>query len=128
MPPIGITLMYIETSSNYYGHEKVFVSWERSENIQITNIRFSYNSFSFLTNDSLKSMGRFRIQLLPKDNTWTTRYNIPKNDRYSDNSTDWTLVTLNFSEENYGIKLLYDEIETHSDMSLSNITISLSVY
>ena len=47
-------------------------------------------------------MGRSGIQLL-LDNTWSTRYNIPKNDRYSDTSTDWTLVNLNFSEEIYGI-------------------------
>ena len=51
-------------------------------------------------------MGRFRIQLLLEDNTWSTRYNIPKNDRYSDSSTDRTLVSLNFTQENYGIKLI----------------------
>ena len=33
-------------------------------------------------------MGRFGIHLLLEDNTWSTRYNIPKNDRYSDTSTD----------------------------------------
>ena len=33
-------------------------------------------------------MGRLRIQLLLEDNTWSTRYNIPENDRYNDNSTD----------------------------------------
>ena len=40
-------------------------------------------------------MSRFRSQFLLEDNTWSTRYNIPKNDRYSDTSTDWTLVSLN---------------------------------
>ena len=32
-------------------------------------------------------MGRFGIgiQLLLKDDTWSTRYNIPKNDRHGDN-------------------------------------------
>ena len=74
-------------------------------------------------------MGRFRIQLLLADNTWSTSYNIPENDRYSDNSTDWTLVSLNFSVENYGIKLIYDEIDTaHADMCFSNITITHSIY
>ena len=69
LPPIGNAFMYIETSSNNHGHERVFVSWERTDNIQITNITFYYNRFSTLTNDSLKSMGRFRIQLLLEDNT-----------------------------------------------------------
>ena len=68
-------------------------------------------------------MGRFRIQLLLEDNTWSTRYNIPKNDRYSDSSTDWTKLSLNFTVESYGVKLVYDEIDTaHADMCFSNIT------
>ena len=79
------------------------------------------------TNDSEKSMGRFRIELLG-DNTWSTRYNIPKNDRYSDTSTDWTLVNLNFTEENYGVKLIYNQIDTpHADICFSNIIITHSV-
>ena len=39
-PPIGTSFIYIETSSNNHGHERVFVSWERTNNIQITNITF----------------------------------------------------------------------------------------
>ena len=38
--------MYIETSSNNHGHERVFVSWERTDIIQISNITFYYNRFS----------------------------------------------------------------------------------
>ena len=126
--PIGNSFMYIETSSNNHGN-KVFVSFERTDIIQISNITFYYNRFSILTNDSKKSMGRFRIQLLLEDNTWSTRYNIPKNDRYSDSSTQWTLVNLNFTIENYGIRLIYDQIDTpHADMCFSNITITHSVY
>ena len=128
LPPIGDSFMYIETSSNNHGHERVFVSFERTDIIQISNITLYYNRFSILTNISLKSMGRFRIQLILEDNPWSTRYNIPKNDRYSDTSTDWTLVSLNFTVENYGIKLIYDEIDTaHADMCSSNITITRSV-
>ena len=120
--------MYIETSTNNHGHERVFVSFERTDIIQISNKTLYYNRYSILTNDSLKSMGRFRIQILLEDNTWSARYNIPKIDRYSDSSTDWTLVSLNFTEENYGIKLIYDEIDTaHADMCFSNITITHSV-
>ena len=90
---IGDAFMYIESSSNNHGNN-VFVSWERIDIIQISNITFYYNRFSILTNDSLKAKGRFTIQILLEDNTWSTRYNIPKNDRYSDTSTDWTLVLI----------------------------------
>ena len=129
LSPIGNSFMYIETSSNNHGHERVFVSWERTDIIQISNITFYYNRFSFLTNDSKKSMGRFRKELLLEDNTWSTRYNIPKNDRYNNLSTQWTSVNLNFTIENYGIRLIYDQIDTpHADMCFSNITITHSVY
>ena len=128
LSPISNTFMYIETSSNNHGNN-VFVSFQRIDIIQISNIIFYYNRFSILTNNSLKSMGRFRIQLLLEDNTWSTRYNIPKHDRYSDTSTQWTKLSLNFTVENFGIKLIYDETDTaHGDMCFSNITIAHSVY
>ena len=127
IPPIGDSFIYIETSSNNYG-KNVFVSFERTDIIQITNISFYYNRYSG-SNQNLRAMGRFRIQLLLNDNTWSTRYNIPKNHQYSDNSTDWTLVSLNFTVENYVIKLIYDRIDTaHADMCFSNITITHCVY
>ena len=73
-------------------------------------------------------MGRFRIQLILEDNTWSTRYNIPKNDRYSNSSTHWTLLKLNFTDENYAIKLINDQIDTpHAVMCFSKITITHSV-
>ena len=129
IPPIDKTFMYIETSSDNHGHEREFVSWERTDNIQIINITIYYNRFSNLTNDSIKSIGHFRIQLLPEDNTWSTRYNIPKNDRFSCSSTQWTKLNLNFTVENYVIKLISDQIDTpHGDMCFSNITITHSVY
>ena len=119
--------MYIETSSNNQG-PNVFCSWERADIIQITNITFYYNRYSILTNDSLKAMGRFRIQLLLKDNTWNTQYTMDKNTNYSNASTDWSLLNLDFTIENYGIKLILDQIDTaHSDMCFSNITITHSV-
>ena len=88
LPPIGDSFMYIETSSNNHGN-KVFVSWERSDIIQISNITFYYNRYSNLTEDNLKDMGRFRIQLLLKDDTWSTQYTIPKNSQYTNSSTEW---------------------------------------
>ena len=50
LPPIGDCFMYIETSSNNHGSD-LFVSWERTDIIQISNITFYCNRFSFLTND-----------------------------------------------------------------------------
>ena len=74
-------------------------------------------------------MGRFRIQLLLEDNTWSTQYTVAKNTHYSDTSTDWTLLNLDFTIENYGIKLIYDQIDTaHADICFLNITITHSVY
>ena len=60
----------MESSSNYHG-KNVFVSFERTDIIQISNITFYYNRFSILTNASLKPMGCFRFQLLLEDNTWS---------------------------------------------------------
>ena len=85
--------MYIETSSGNHGNN-VFCSFERTDTIQITNITFYYNRFSILTNKNLKAMGRFRIELLLEDNTWSTQYIIPKNSQYSTTSTEWTLLNL----------------------------------
>ena len=74
-------------------------------------------------------MGRIRIQLLLKDNTWITRYNMPKKDRYSDSPIEWTLVSLDFTKENYGIKLIQNQLDTtHADMCFSKITTTQSAY
>ena len=120
--------MYIETSSNNHG-SNVFVSWERTDIIQISKKTFYYNRFSILTNDNIKIMGRFWIQLLLDDNTWNTQYIIDKNTQYSDSGSEWKLLNLDFTVENYGINLILDQINTaHSDMCFSNIIITHSVY
>ena len=126
--PIGNAFMYIETSSGGHGNN-VFLGFERVDIIQITNITFIIKKFSILTNNSLKSMGRFRIQILFEENIWSTKYTIPKNTEYSNTSTDCTFLNLDFTEKNYGNKLIYDQIDTpHADMCFSNITITHSVY
>ena len=84
---MGNAFLYKETSGGNHGNN-TFVSFERTDIVQITNITFYYNRFSILTNDSFKSMGRFGLQLLLEDNAWSTRYNIPKKERYSHTSTD----------------------------------------
>ena len=74
-------------------------------------------------------MDCFRFQLLLEDNSWSTQYTIHKNEQYSNSSTDWTLLNLNFTVENYGIKLIYDQTDTpHADMCFSNFNITHSVY
>ena len=45
LPPLGDSFMYIETSSNNHGNN-VYVSIERTDIIQITNISFYYNRYS----------------------------------------------------------------------------------
>ena len=45
LPPIGDSFMYIESSSNYHGSDDVFVSWERTDIFQMSNITFYYNRF-----------------------------------------------------------------------------------
>ena len=128
LPPIGNSFIYIEASSNKHGHN-VFASFERTDIIQISNITFYYNRVSILTNDSLKSMPRFGLHLSSEDKTWNTQYTLLKNSQYSNSSTDWTKLNLDFTIENYGIKLIPDEITTaHSAMCFSNIMITHSVY
>ena len=52
-----------------------------------------------------------------------------KIDRYSNSSTQLTLVSLNFNIKIFGIKLIYAQIDTaQADMCLSNIMIAHSVY
>ena len=73
-------------------------------------------------------MGQFRIQLLIEDNTSNTQYTIAKNSQYSTTSNEWKLISLDFTIEIYGVKLIYDQIATpHADMCFPNITITHSV-
>ena len=127
LPPIGSAFLYIESSGNNNG-DYTFVRLIRTDIFQITNITFYYNKLS-TSDESLKAMGRFRIQLLLDDNTWENKYTIEKNSQFSDSSSEWSLLNLDFSEENYGIRLIYDRIDTaHADMCFSDITITHSVF
>ena len=52
-----------------------------------------------------------------------------KNTSYSDSSTEWSLLNLDFTQANYRVKLIYDQIDKpHADMCFSNIFITHSVY
>ena len=128
LPTIGNAFMYIEISSNK-NTNSAYVILERTDIIQITNIAFYYNTISILTINSVKSMGRFRVQLLLERNTWTTKYQFSKNSNYSSSSTERSLLNIDFTEPIFGIRLYYDKIDTaHADMCFSNITITHSVY
>ena len=71
----------------------------------------------------------FRIHLWLADNTWSTRCYIPRNGRHSDTPSQWTKLSVNFTVEKFGIELFYDQLNTpHADTSLSNITITHTVY
>ena len=124
IPPIGNSFMYIETSGINSG-ENVFCSWERIDIIQISNITFSYNRFSI--QGDLRAMGRFRIQILTKDIVWLTKFNIYQNEQFSVEATDWIILSLNITEENYGVKFIYDQIHSaHAALCFSNIAITHS--
>ena len=126
LPPIGNAFMYLETSSNNHGNN-TFVTFERTDIIQISNISFYYNRFS-ISDENLRAMGRFKVLLLLENNAWTTQFVNNENDQYSINSTDWKLLNLDFTIENYGIRLVYDRIKSaHADMCFSNIMITHSV-
>ena len=74
-------------------------------------------------------MGRLSISILLDDDTWTNKYVIQDNSQYSNTSSEWTLLSLDITEENYGIQINYDRIRSpHADMCFSDITITHSVY
>ena len=127
LPPIGNAFMYIDTSSNNFG-DGVYVILERTDIIKNTNITFYYDGFSILIEDSLKSMLRFTLQLLIDNNIWKTRHHMPQKSNYNSSSTDWSLNNLDFTEENYGSRMYYDQIDTaHVDICFSKISIQNSV-
>ena len=120
--------MCIETSSSN-NTNSAYVILERTDIIQFTNIIFFYNRFSISTNSSLKSLGRFKVQLLLEHNTWSTKYHMGKNSNYSSSSTEWSLLNLHFTDSISGIRLYYDKIDTaHAHICFSDTTITHSVY
>ena len=124
LPPIGWSFMYVETSSNNH----VMVSWERTDNIHISNIKFYFKSFSTY-DPNLRGMGRFRIQIILEDDSRSTIYNVPKIYQFKNRSSQWHLLDMDVTHENYCIKFIYDQIPTaHSDMCFSNIILTHSVY
>ena len=58
--PVGDAFMHNETSGTNFG-SNVFVSFERTETIQISNVMFCYSRYSNATSN-LRPMRRFRFQ------------------------------------------------------------------
>ena len=95
-PLISTNFMYYETSSDNIGSDNVFVSFERTDIIQISNFTFYFNRYLILFKDSKKSLGRFKIVLLLDNITRSNQNTIPKNSQYSNSSTEWKLLNLDF--------------------------------
>ena len=130
LPPIGTCFMYIETSANNHNsaNDNVFISFERTDIIHISNITFYYNRFSTSIAD-IRNMGKLEIQFL-RNGVWEKEYTMDKNTYISTLSTDWTLFNMNtISQPNYGIKLVYSGINSaHADMCFNDINITHSVF
>ena len=80
--------MYVETSSNNHGANHVIVSWERTDIVHISHINFYCNRFS-TSDKNLRGMGRFLVQVLKEDSSWSTIYNINKKSQDRNGSTVW---------------------------------------
>ena len=76
--------MFTDTSSAISGDVAAFVSFERTDNNQISNITSYCNRYSS-SDPNLRSLSRFRDQLL-KNNTSETKFLIERNTYYSSKS------------------------------------------
>ena len=130
LAPIGTCFMYIETSANNHNstNDNVFVSFERTDIIHISNITFYYNRYS-ISSANKRNMGMLEIQLL-RNGVWEMEYTMNKDTNFSTLSTDWTLFNMNIiSQPNYGIKIVYSGINSaHADMCFSDINITHSIF
>ena len=77
LPPKGWAFMYVETSSNNHGANHVTVFSERTDIFRISHIKTYQYRFS-ISEQNLRGMGRFRIQILLEDISWSTIFNIKK--------------------------------------------------
>ena len=127
LPPIGSSFMYLESSGSNNG-DNTYVILNRTDIIQITNISFYYNRFS-ISDKNLRAMPRFRIEILLENVNWENKFTIEKISQFSNSSTEWSYLNLDFTRKNYGIRFLFDRISSpHADMSISNISITHTLF
>ena len=102
MSPRGDSFLYKETSQNNSEFANNSVSFERTDFIQISTVNFYFNRF--LADGVHKAGVYFRIPLLFGDNQWEAQNTIEKNTGCSATSEEWTLLKLDFTISNYGIR------------------------
>ena len=134
LSPIGNCFMYKETFGKIYdgSNDDVFVSFERTDIIHISNITFYDNRYSTsipAADIEKRGMGILEIQLL-RNGVRQTEFTIEKDTNFSTLSTDWSLLIMNIiSQPNYGIKLVYFAINmAHADMCFSDINITHTLF
>ena len=93
IPPIG-TVFYVETYQNNSGNESVFVSFEGIDIIQVSTTSFYYNRYSARIGITPPCMGRYCIQHLLSEKTWSRRYKIPKKGQHCKSLTKKFLISL----------------------------------
>ena len=73
-------------------------------------------------------MAGLRTQFIIPIGHWYSKFIVAKTTNYSTISTDWNLVNIDFTEKKYGVKILYDELDSAlADMCFSNNLIIPSV-
>ena len=130
LPSKGNCFMYIETSGSNYGRssDDVFVSFERTDIVHMSNITFYHNRFSTSIPDK-KNMGRIDIQLL-RNGVWKTEFAIEKDTNFSVDESSWTLLNMDIiSQPNYVIKIVYSGMNSaHADMDFSDNNITHTIF
>ena len=120
--------MFNGASVNIPGDENVFISFEGTDIIQISTKNSYYDRFSS-PSSNLRSMGLFWIILLLPNSQWHSRYIIDENTNYRSISKELSYLYLDFTETNYGKKIVDDHLDTTvAHMCFNNILITQSVY
>ena len=122
--------MYLETSGNNYNgsNDNVFVSFERTHIIHISNMTFYHNRFS-TSKPNKRGMGILEVQLII-NGSWETEFTIEEDKNFSTLSTDWTFLNMNIvSQPNYGKKVFCSGVNiSHADMVFSEFNITQTIF
>ena len=101
--------MFVDTDTLGKKYSQIFfLSFERTDNIQIRNMTLHYNGLSA---SNRKSMEKFRKQIILLNGQELSNYMNDKNTNYNVISGEWTLKILNFTKTKYGTKVIYDQLD-----------------